>query len=83
MARRQGDRNRFGFGLQLTTVRFLGTFLADPTDVPERVVTCVAAQLDAGSLAGYSRRGTTHNEPAAEIQPELPAAPGNAPVICG
>jgi Domain of unknown function (DUF4158) len=71
--RRRGDHNRLGFAVQLGTVRFLGTFLARPADVPEVVASRVAEELgvgDPGRLAAYAQREPTHREHAGEIQRE-------------
>jgi TnpA family transposase len=64
------DYSRLGFAIQLGTVRFLGTFLPDPTDVPANVVTNVANQLDIPDttcLAQYGM-GETHWNHIAEIK---------------
>ena len=71
VARRRGDHNRLGLALQLGTVRYLGTFLADPLDVPAVVVDYLAMQLkvaDASSVKGYAERQSTQWEHAAEIR---------------
>lgn len=39
------DYNKLGYALKLTTVRFLGTFLSNPIDVPNEVVCYLAKQL--------------------------------------
>jgi len=72
ITRRRTDHTRLGFALQLGTLRFLGTFLPDPTAVPETVVTYVAHQLgipDSLSLARYHTQDTQWDH-AAEIQRE-------------
>src|SRR5215211_5089355 len=70
IAPRRGDHVRLGFGVQLGTVRYLGTFLADPTDAPAAVVAHVAAQLgiaEVACLARY-RASETRWDHAAEIK---------------
>ena len=42
----RGDSNRLGFVLQLTTARFLGAFLTNPIEVPEKVVQYLGNQLE-------------------------------------
>jgi TnpA family transposase len=69
--RRRGDHNRLGFAVQLGTVRFLGTFLARPAEVPQVAAGRVAEELDIADgsrLAVYAQREQTHREHAGEIQ---------------
>ena len=67
------ESNRLGFGVQLGTVRFLGTFLADPGNVPKAVAAHVARQLevaDPAVLSEYASRPNTFREHAQEIRRE-------------
>jgi TnpA family transposase len=62
VARRRGDHNRLGFALQLTTARYLGTFLTDPLDVPRAVVDYLSGQLevaDPSCVKRYTERAKT------------------------
>jgi Domain of unknown function (DUF4158) len=71
IARRREDHLRLGFALQLGTVRFLGRFLTDPTDVPPGVVTHLSRQLriaDPSCLPRYLDRPVTHYDHAQDIQ---------------
>ena len=74
IAKRRGDHMKLGFALQLVTVRYLGTFLTDPLDVPNVVVDYLAEQLgvaDASCLKRYGERNQTRLEHAWEIQRAL------------
>ena len=67
-----GDPNRLGFALQLTTVRFVGTFLDDPTAVPPAVLATMSRQLGIDTttdLTGY-RDGKWRFAHAAQIRTE-------------
>ena len=71
IAAHRGVHNRLGYAAQLCTVRFLGTFLPDPTDLPRVVVRHLACQLgisDPSCLAGYAERPATYTGHAAEIR---------------
>ncbi|WP_291869876.1 Tn3 family transposase [Maribacter sp.] len=63
--KRRGNANKLGVALQLTCVRFLGTFLNDLSEVPDTVKEFVAEQLSFGSitiLRSYGKRETTIRE---------------------
>jgi len=67
IAKCRGAHNRLGFALQLTTVRWLGTFLTDPLDVPAEVLAYLAEQLsvaDPSCVGRYMERRTTRFEHA-------------------
>lgn len=66
---KRGVHNRLGFALQLTTVRYLGRFPDDLSDVPPEVVTFVAKQIEVvplsrqvSSVYGQGRRRLYHRE---------------------
>jgi hypothetical protein len=70
IGRRRWDFMRLGFAAQLGTVRFLGTFLADPTDVPTEVSVILAQRIgiaDPACLVRY-RDGNARWQHAAEIR---------------
>jgi hypothetical protein len=75
--RRRGEHNRLGFALQLTTVRWLGVFLPDPTAVPPVVLEYLARQLDIGDsscVGRYLERRPTRFDHAEEIKLALRSA---------
>lgn len=68
---RRGRHNRLGIALQLTTARFLGTFLTDLTRVLPGVQQFVAVQLNIRRpevLPRYAERDTTLREHTALIK---------------
>src|SRR6266566_4624301 len=71
IAERRGDHNRLGFALQMGTLRFLGTFLADPINIPMGVIAYMASQLtiaDPRCIVRYGERLQTQQEHAQEIR---------------
>ena len=61
IAERRRDHNQLGFAVQLCTLRFLGSFLPNPVQVPSIVVRHVADQLHlpARVIARYALREET------------------------
>ena len=56
------SHNKLGYALQLTNIRFLGIFLANPIDVPEVIINYLANQLDikdTKNLSNYLTRNNT------------------------
>jgi len=71
VGKHRGEHIRAGFALQLVTVRWLGTFLEDPLDVPGVVLEFVAGQLglaDPSRVKRYTERDKTRFEHQWEIR---------------
>ncbi|MDI3101932.1 DUF4158 domain-containing protein [Streptomyces sp. AN-3] len=65
------SHNRLGFAAQLTTARYLGVFLDDPTDIPAEVADYLAEQLgvaDASVLKAYGERENTRLDHVRELR---------------
>ena len=64
IAQRRRAETRLGFAVQMGTLRFLGTFLADPQDTPPLVVAHVAQQLQLPQQAfkHYALRAATRHQ---------------------
>ena len=65
------DYNKLGYALQLATVRFLGTFLANPVEVPTEVKKYLAQQLDLSDISelkNYMERKATRLSHTKEIR---------------
>jgi TnpA family transposase len=74
VAKHRGDHMRMGFALQLVTVRYLGTFLNDPLDVPTDVLDYIGQQLevsDPSCVKRYMERPPTRFGHAEEIRSVL------------
>lgn len=77
VAQRRRPPNQLGYAVQLCTLRFLGPFLPDPTQVPAIVVQMLAEQLHlaATGLEGYRKRPSTWYEQQASILAQLDYRP--------
>ena len=80
VARRRRRPNQLGCAVQLCTLRFLGTFLPDPTQVPAVVVETLAAQLHVApiELVDYGKRISTEYEHQTGVVAYLGYAPFEA-----
>jgi hypothetical protein len=80
VGKHRGEHMRAGFALQLVTVRWLGTFLEDPLDVPGGVLDFVAGQqlgmTDPSTVKRYTEREHTRFEHQWEGDQEGPRLPG-------
>ncbi|MDQ2769319.1 MAG: Tn3 family transposase [Bacteroidota bacterium] len=80
LAQRRRAANKLGCAVQLGTLRFLGTFLPEPTLVPAVVVEVLATQLgvDPAELASYRKRPNTWHEHQPRILAHLGYQPYDA-----
>jgi hypothetical protein len=72
VGKHRGEHMRAGFALQLVTVRWLGTFLEDPLDVPGGVLDFVAGRqlgmADPSTVKRYTERDHTRFDHQWEIK---------------